>query len=167
MTETTNPANKFGNTKSAAERKRIPMSTPQRRLEVPPLDGYHLYWFLESRVDRAIQGGYEFVDAKEIALNARNVGTAAGVSGNQDMGSRVSVVSGTGQDGQPERLYLMKIKQEWFEEDQKLLSDRNRQIEDTIRRGNQSGSGDESASDRANRYVDKSRSSLKTPFRKS
>ena len=126
MTE--NPASK----PVPAQRKRIPLSVPQLRLEVPPIPGHSLYWFLEKNTLRALQGGYEFVDQKEVSLNARNV---ASLQGNTDMGSRVSVVAGTGADGQPESLFLMKIKQEWFNDDQALLADRNHQIQNAIKHG--------------------------------
>lgn len=151
---------------ASGSRKRIPMSVPQRKLEVPDIAGYIMYWFLESRVERALQGGYEFVDAKEVTLNQRGVATSGEISGNSDMGSRVSVVSGTGQDGQPERLYLMKIKKEWFDEDRAVLEARNKQIEDSIRRGGL-GSEKEDSRDKANRYVKTSdMRSSKSPFSK-
>ena len=162
--ETVNPSVKAG--PIAGSRKRIPMSVPQRKLEVPDIAGYRLYWFLESRVERALQGGYEFVDNREVTPNQRGIGTSGDVSGNSDLGSRVSVVSGSGQDGQPERLVLMKIKQEWFDDDQQILADRNKQIEDTIKRGG-IGSEQEEARDKANRYLKSSKmGSSKSPFSK-
>jgi hypothetical protein len=165
MAEPVNPANKVAPASSAA-RKRIPMSTPQRRLEVPDIAGYRLYWFVERNVERALQGGYEFVDSKEIALNQRGIGTSSNVSGNSDMGSRVSVISGQGQDGQPERLVLLKIKQEWFEEDQAVLQARNKQIEDAIRRG-QVGAEKSDALDWAQAYLKTVQmSSSKSPLSK-
>lgn len=115
--------------KSNAERKRIPMSVPVQKLEAPEIPGYHLHWFngTPDRIQRALDGGYEFVDEREARINNVSLGGDSATSGNTDMGSRVSVVSGTelGRDGQPVRLILMKIKQEWYEEDQKLVEARN------------------------------------------
>jgi len=102
-----------------AERKRIPMSVPVQRLEAPEIPGHHLHWFVGSqeRLQRAIDGGYEFVDERELKINNVSLGGDSTASGNTDMGSRVSVISGQelGKDGQPTRLILMKIKQEWSE----------------------------------------------------
>jgi len=110
---------------STAERKRIPMSVPVQKLSAPDIPGYHLHWFngTPERIQRARDGGYEFVDSTELQLNNASIGGDSTQSGNTDMGSQVSIVSGdeVGRDGQPSRLILMKIKQEWYEEDQKLV----------------------------------------------
>lgn len=138
---------------NVAARKRIPMSIPQRKLEVPEIAGYHLYWFLGSRIDRAQQqGGYEFVDEKDVSLNNRNVATDAKLTGNADLGSRVSVIAGTGVNGQPEYLYLMKIKEEWWQEDQKVLEARNQEIMDAIyKRG--ISTAEDKAADQGSKYI--------------
>ena len=133
-------------------RKRIPLSIPQRKLEVPEIEGFSLYWFLESRVARAIQGGYVFVDDNEVSLNQHGIATSSELSGNNDMGTRVSVLSGQGADGKPESLVLMKIKREWWEEDQKALKDRNDDIARTIRTGGV-GKDKEAPEDVGHRYV--------------
>lgn len=122
-----NPANPPAAIEAAdpAVRRRIPMSIPQRKLEVPEIPGFTLYWFREANVPRAIQGGYEFVDAKELPLNQHNVATDKGVSGNQDLGSRIRVVSGVAERGDAEYAVLMKIKTEWWQEDQDSITKRN------------------------------------------
>jgi hypothetical protein len=58
------------------------------------------------------------------------------------MGSRVSVVAGndTGEDGKEQRLYLMKIPLEFWEEDQAALEAKNEQIAATIRGGQDTSS---------------------------
>jgi len=129
----------------AASRKRIPLSTPQLRLEVPDVPGFHLHWFVDKNVPRAIQGGYEFVNADEVAINAVNVGTSSNMSGNADLGNHVKVIAGTGEDGKSEHLNLMKIREEWWKEDQKVLESRNTSIIQAIFRDEQVlGSGDKS-----------------------
>ena len=59
--ELLNPASKKDSV--TRERKRIPMSVPVQRLEVAEIPGYHLHWFLSTpeRLQRALDGGYEFV----------------------------------------------------------------------------------------------------------
>ena len=158
--------------KSAAERRRIPMAVPVQRLEAPDIPGYHLHWFISSsdRLQRALDGGYEFVDERELKINNVSLGGVSTQSGNTDMGSRVSVVSGqeVGKDGQPTRLILMKIKQEWFEEDQKLVDARNEQVAAALR-GGMLGAEKDAPGDTQLRYVDKARTKLPdlfTPKRK-
>lgn len=155
--DTQNPSERPG--KPAGERRRVPMSVPVQRLAVPEIPGYHLHWFLGTpdRIQRAEQGGYEFVSDEEIAVNNRDLGGDTASSGNTDLGGRVSVVSGdeVGKDGQPTRLVLMKIRQEWWEEDQKRLEDQNERIAQAIR-GGQVGAGragGETPADQATRYV--------------
>lgn len=115
---------------ASGRRKRIPVSSGRRKLEVPEIPGFNLYWFLERNIQAALEGGYEFVDSKETILNQHGPATGREASGNTDLGSRVSV--GTqGPDG-GERLYLMKIKLEWFREDQLAIHNRNKQILQSI-----------------------------------
>lgn len=168
--EMLNPANKA--TKTDAERKRVPMSVPVQRLEVPEIPGFHLHWFLSTpaRLQRALDGGYEFVDSRDIRINNVSLGGNSAQSGNTDMGSRVSVVSGQeiGQDGQPARLILMKIRQEWYEEDQKLVDGRNEQVAAALR-GGHLGEEKEFSGEARHRYVDRARTAIPdlfTPKRK-
>ena len=154
--------------RTAAERKRIPMSVPVQRLEVPDIPGYHLHWFLGNaeRLQRAQDGGYEFVNPREAQTNNVSLGGDSAVSGNTDMGSRVSVVSGqeVGKDGQPTRLILMKIKLEWWEEDQKLIEARNTKVRDSLL-GGMVGAEQDAPGDRQHRYVDKDRSTIPEFFK--
>lgn len=151
-----------------AQRKRIPMSTPVQRLEAPDIPGYHLHWFRGdiARIQRAIEGGYEYVDPREVRVNSVGLGNDSIASGNTDMGSRVSVVAGTevGTDGQPVRLVLMKIKQEWYEEDQKIVEARNEQVAASLR-GGMIGSEKDAPGDTMHRYVDKARTVIPDLFK--
>ncbi len=152
-----------------AERKRIPMSVPVQTLSAPEIPGYHLHWFngTQARLQRAIDGGYEFVTHDEMRLNAVGLGSDTTHSGNTDMGSRVSVVSGSevGPDGQAIRMVLMKIKQEWYEEDQKLVEERNDKVAASLK-GGMVGSEMPGSGDTSNRYVDKSRTKIPDMFTK-
>lgn len=153
MNDSLNPANEPG--KTDAERKRTPMTLPMRKLEVSEIAGYHLYWMRGSpqRLAQAERAGYEFVTEDDVKLNNLDLGGDAAVSGNTDMGSKVSTVTGDDLvEGQPMRLYLMKIREEWWQEGQKILEDRSEKIADSFRRGlighDQPGAGDTS-----NRYT--------------
>ena len=153
--------------RGAAERKRIPMSVPVQKLEVPDMPGYHLHWFLghADRIDRALEGGYEHVGEREVRMTASSLGGDTTASGNTDMGSRVSVISGSeiGRDGQPIRLVLMKIKQEWYEEDQKILEGRNEHVASALR-GGLIGTEKDGPNDTMHRYVDKARTVIPDLF---
>ena len=116
---------------------RIPMSLPQLKLSVPDIPGYHLHWMVgtASRIKQAQAAGYEFVDSDEIDIPNTGLADDASSSGNTDLGSRVSALAGNsvGEDGSASRLYLMKLKQEWWEEDQKLVEARNEQVAASLR----------------------------------
>ena len=152
MSKEMNPANPIKG--DPRERTRVPMSLPAQRLAVPDIPGYHLHWMLgtPSRIQQALKAGYEFVDPDEADVTNFGLADDASKSGNTDMGSRVSVVAGSdaGEDGREQRLYLMKIKQEWWESDQKILEDRNEQVA-AILRGGQDLSANPHGSD--NRYI--------------
>jgi len=151
MTEQ-NPANSPA--VDVAAKKRIPMSTPSRRLEAPEIPGYHLYWFKDSNIPRALQAGYEFVEDREAHVNQVGVGTDKTLSGNADLGSRVRVIAGTAEGGGVEHLTLMKIKEEFWIEDRKLIDARNADIMSAIFREEQiAGSDKASPADRGTSYV--------------
>lgn len=157
--QTQNPAERPGRTR--AERQRVPMSVPMQRLFVPEIPGYHLHWFrgTPERIARAQQAGYEFVEDGEVDLNSVGLGNESAASGNTDMGSRVSVVSGdeVGRDNQPVRLILMKLREELWKEDQEAVADRSEIIASALRSG-QVGAGQagkETSADVATRYVKK------------
>jgi len=89
------------------------------------------------------------------------------------MGSRISKVAGGGDmtSGQPTRLYLMKQKLEWYEEDLKLVEKRNDAVMDALTSAYKTGgvggpAEGETASDLASRYVDPRRLKLPEFFRK-
>jgi hypothetical protein len=150
-----------------AERKRIPMSVQVQRLEAQEIPGYHLHWFTgdSARIARAQAAGYEFVGADELSINSVGIGTDSIHSGNTDMGSRVSIVSGqeVGKDGQPMRLVLMKIKLELYEEDQSLVEAQNEKVAASIR-GGYIGSEKDAQGDRQHRYVDEKRTNIPNLF---
>lgn len=155
-----NPANEVEVRVSDANR--VPMTLPMQRLEAPEIPGHHCHWMRgdAARIQQAMRAGYEFVTGDEILVNNLDVGGDASKTGNTDMGTRVSVLASVGgdgeigNDGQPGRLYLMKIKQEWFEKDQGILAQRNADIAESIRGGTlDAGKNGETQGDIAARYA--------------
>src|SRR5271170_3704769 len=113
----------------AGRRKRIPMSTAQRKMEVAAIDGFYLYWFAETNIPAALQAGYEFVDRSETNMIQVGVANDKSNSGNTDLGTRVSMIGSlSGPQGGPERAYLMKLRQEWRDEDRAEIDSRNAAI---------------------------------------
>lgn len=106
---------------------RIPVGVPRSKLAVPEIRGYQLRWFndLEGRIQQAQAGGYEFVEQDE----APTFGNPDVDNVNRDLGARVSRVvdKSTGM-----KAYLMKIKKEYYEEDQQakqaIIDETDRQI---------------------------------------
>jgi hypothetical protein len=101
-------------------------------VEVP---GYHLCWMNDDgkMIDQALDSGYEFVVKHETEIEN-------GVSpSNVDMNDKIKMKVGTFDNGAPIYGYLMKIKNEWFEEDQEAILLENRKIEDAIAGGNING----------------------------
>lgn len=126
------------------ERTRIPMSLPILKLSVPDIPGYHLHWMRgdPARIQQALRAGYEFVKDDEVTVNNVGVGDDPKLSGNQDLGTNVSVSAGQELDrqGNPEVLVLMKLRLEYWEEDQAKLQDRNENMAASLR-GEPGGEG--------------------------
>ena len=100
--------------RSAADRPtrqaRIPFGASRTKLGVnTELPGYHLHWVNDTtgRVDEAQQGGYTFVEPKEVGL--------------ADKDTQVKRFVGKGESGEAIYAYLMKLEQEFYDEDQKAL----------------------------------------------
>jgi len=159
--EPNNPANATVEPKRN-RKNRIPMSVPMRKLEVPEISGYHLHWIKESNIPRALQACYEFVDYDEVPVNQRGVGTDTEMSGNTDLGSRVSIAAGIGADGRPERLILMKLAEDLWLEDRAAIDTRNAGIMGSIFRGEKIlDKGEVSDDIRETRYVDQERTRVR------
>lgn len=152
--EQVSPAN---SAERVTERTRIPMSTGQQKLSVPEIPGYHLHWMrgTPDRLSQAIAAGYEFVDASETSVTNLSLGGDARTDGSTDMGTRVSVLAGeeVGPDGQPTRLYLMKLKEEWHQEDLAKQTDSSEKLRKTLLSGGMGQGQHEAAGDADKRYV--------------
>lgn len=119
--------------KSAARRERIPLGTVRQKLTAPTREGKVRRWVNDNggRVSMAEQGGYDFVADDGIQIGETAIG-----SGNQDLGSRVSRVVGTKEDGSPLRAYLMEIDEDLYKEDQEAKAAQIKEVDDRIRSGN-------------------------------
>lgn len=143
--------------------KRIPMSVPQLKLEVPEIPGWHLYWAAESNLPRFFQGGYELVYDREIHLNQTGIGSQHSISGNMDMGTRVAIAAGVKENGDTEYLVLVKIEEEYFREDQGKIEALNRRILRAIfkeRKPIDQGGQGNNPGDTQQRYVDQAQISV-------
>ncbi len=148
-----NPANKAARPEQATKeaRKRIPMTLPKAKLAVPEIPGYHLHWMADrpGRILQAIQAGYEFVDKNELGMQDFGLGSDASRLAPAEHASHIAVVGGAGEAGQTELLFLMKIKQELWEEDQQGLQDRNDSVMEAITKRGLDAAG----ADNSQRYV--------------
>jgi hypothetical protein len=117
-------------------RKRVPLSGMRSKLSAPQREGYVRRWFNDTggRLMDAENAGYEFVT--DTGLQIGDPGT----DGNQDTGSRVSKVVDRQENGQPMRAYLMEIKKEWYDEDQKNKQKQVDRVDEAIMGGNHENS---------------------------
>ena len=122
--------------RSQAQRPRrnsigVPRLTLAVKFDIP---GHHMCWMNDDgNVESALDSGYEFVTRGETELED-------GVSpSNVDMSDRIKQKVGTTQQGDILYAYLMKIKNEWHEEDMATIESQNKQVEDAIASGNING----------------------------
>ena len=118
---------------------RIPFSATNQKLQVEFVDPefhdkYFSRWFNDQRgrIQRALNAGYEYVDAEEvIGLGGQDMQL------NNDQGTRVSQVVTGPVDGNPEVVaYLMKLRREWWSEDQHVKVQRRKASENAVYAGN-------------------------------
>ena len=146
--------------------RRIPMSVPRRKMAVPDIPGYHSHWFLEENVPVAKQGGYDFVKIDEVPVNQFGVATDTSISGSADLGTNICIVGNRyGANGKPVMQYLMKIKEDWWREDQRLLEERNLvTLRAIFKEEKIAGSDQASGQDRGLSYVDRDRTGIQKPL---
>ena len=100
------------------------------------IEGYHLHGLTDDggRIKNAMDSGYEFVRPDEVGGVSENV-----VSRNGDLGERIRYLVNPRAEGTEQYGYLMKIRQEWYEEDQAELQAKNNRIDAAIRKGKITG----------------------------
>ena len=96
------------------------------------IEGYHLHIFNDTpgRIDQALSSDYEFVSPDEIGGVSVNT-----VSRNTDIGDKVRFLVGTDANNQPLYAYLMKIRNEFYEEDQNVIQAKVDRTDAAIRQG--------------------------------
>lgn len=103
---------------------------------VPEIPGYYVRWVSDSpkrrphTLSQLIERGYQFVDR-----NHTPIGVGIDLNTTSDIGTLVSKVRGTNEDGSPSRHYLVAIRKDWREEDRKSFHKEAARQEDVIRRG--------------------------------
>jgi hypothetical protein len=124
------------------KRVRVPMGARRSRLQLSEEEakafetaGYITRWVndQDGRVERAVAGGYEFVEPSE----ATSVGNSEITQGNTDLGDRVSKVVSRG--APVIRAYLMKIKKEYYDEDQATKEKVNARVDEALAGGEAGG----------------------------
>ena len=100
------------------------------------IEGYHLHVFTDTggRIKEAVDSGYEFVKPDEVGGVSENV-----ISRNGDLGERIRYLVNPRAEGTEQYGYLMKIRQEWYEEDQAELQAKNNRSDAAIRKGKITG----------------------------
>ncbi len=125
-------------------RVRVPMGARRSKLQLSDQEakalaeaGYVTRWVndRDGRVERAQAGGYEFVKPEE----ATSVGNHEVAQGNTDVGGKVSKIVSRGDP--VIRAYLMKIKKEYYDEDQKAKEETNRRVDEALSGGEAGGAG--------------------------
>jgi hypothetical protein len=114
-----------------ARRKRIPLGAQRIKGLVSNQDpAYHYHWINDApgRLGRAVDGGYEHV---------KKEGVKVGTTGdkNTNLGSMVSQYAGRDESGQSYDRYLMRIRKEFYEEDQAEKQALNDNVDRSIRAG--------------------------------
>lgn len=105
--------------------------------------GYHCHWVNDddNRVQARLAEGYQFVTRDEVSLAPR--------IGASDLSDKVSIISGTRNDGTPLPIFLMKIPKRWFLENQAEGQKRPDQIDRQIRSGKITRVDEDNSSDSA------------------
>lgn len=114
--------------------RRIPLGTPMQKLSVPQAqdDPEHVYrWINDTpgRLQKADLAGYKFVEDPTL-----QVGEGSD-NGNSARDSRVSRLVGRNEKGGEQYAYLMRIKREWYDEDQESKQQAVDEVDESIRYG--------------------------------
>ena len=80
---------------------------------------YHYRWFNDEpgRIEKAMHGDYELVDRNSVQLTASRRVTDS----NAAVDSRVEMVNNRDKDARSHKTVLMRIRKEWFKEDQEEI----------------------------------------------
>ena len=124
-------------------RVRVPMGGRQAKLQLSQEDakrlkeaGWTCRWIndKDGRLQQALAGGYEFVTPQE----APSIGQHSLTKGSDDLNGKVSMIVTKG-DADPFRGFLMKIKTEYYEEDQRSKEQTNIAFDEALNAGQPGG----------------------------
>lgn len=124
--------------------RRTPLGARRMKLTVPEeyKDPGYVYRFINDsgmRIPQAEDGGYEKVYNRDIPVGEDSMDRGRGV------GSAVRVYVGTDRIGEPMYAYLMRIKKEWYEEDQAEKQKAVDLVDAQIKRGKTPGTNVENS----------------------
>lgn len=112
---------------------RVPFGGNRTKLDVEFVEGfrdhYHPHWVNEGNIHRALQGYYEFATLEDVAVAGTAETTGA------DLGGKIRQLVGTGDTGGPQYAYLMKVRKEYFEQDQADLATETANLYSMITKG--------------------------------
>lgn len=134
--EAVNPRTRNDEIDGDIPRNRTPFGVGRLRLGVTNIPGYHLHWIANypGRLEDAEANGYEFVTRAEVKLS-KGLGADS-----VDAGEYVSRISpGAHENGQPFVLHLMKLRNEWYEENQQFYQSRCNAVDAQMRAGKING----------------------------
>jgi len=132
--------NPSGETTAPSRKRRNVFNGTEGKLSVhKQILGYHLHVITDegARIQEALDTGYEFVRPDEIGGVSENV-----VSRNGDLGDRIRFLVNPRATGSMQYGYLMKQRQEWYDEDQAELQAKNNMVDAAIRKGKITGEND-------------------------
>jgi len=121
-----------------ARKERVPLGTLRRKMSIPegliPKNKVGRWVNDKSgRLQAAQEGGYDFIDDPLAKIGE-------GPENQRDnLGTKVSRIVGTKEDGSPLRAYLMAINKSLYDADQREKNKRLDEIDAAIQRGNVEG----------------------------
>ena len=115
--------------KRDGRKKRKPLGSPVSKLAVKTRAGYVRRWINDAsnRLHLAIEAGWEHVETGEAAVSD--------AAQEADSSTHINQVVGTHDNGEPLIAYLMEIKVEWYNADQKEKQKQLDAVDESIRQG--------------------------------
>lgn len=116
--------------------KRVPLGTLRSKLTIPEdfvdKKRFQPRWVVDrpGRIDNAMAGGYTFVQDSNMTVEV-----GEGTDGRDKMSTAVCRTVGTHEGGAPMKAYLMKIRREWYEKDQRDKQAEVDKTDESIKQG--------------------------------
>jgi hypothetical protein len=111
------------------QRERVTIGLPSLQLNHAPIPGYHLSWVDEWDIERFQAGGYEFVEEPAS-------GDPVDRQGGADITGRKRRLVGMNprDPSSPRYQFLMKIRDEWHEENLEAIREQDRKLQGVLTR---------------------------------